>query len=127
MNAAISPASLGGAPSRNWRTLTTKHQVYNTEEHITIKKIATLFSQPRATLIGWFHFLALDLWAGAWEAEDAGRRGTPHARLLPCLILTLLAGPAGLLLYLVLRGRERPALADRALQQGGAAQYAKDV
>lgn len=71
----------------------------------TLSGLASLFSQPRATLIGWFHFLALDLWTGAWEAEDAGRRGTPHWRLLPCLFLTLMAGPAGLLLYLVLCGR----------------------
>ncbi len=70
----------------------------------TLAGIARLFSDPRAALIGWFHYLALDLWTGTWEAEEAARSGVPHLALLPCLALTLLAGPAGLLLFLVVRG-----------------------
>ena len=73
----------------------------------TLAGLAAAFSDPRVTLIGWFHFLALDLWAGAWEAEDAGTSGVPHAALVPSLLLTLLAGPAGLLLYLLLRSATR--------------------
>ena len=69
----------------------------------TLAGLAQLFSDPRAALIGWFHFLALDLWTGAWEAEEARRRGVPALALLPSLALTFLAGPAGLLLFLVLR------------------------
>jgi hypothetical protein len=38
----------------------------------------------------------------SWQAEDAPRAGVPHALLVPCLVLTLFAGPAGLLLYLLL-------------------------
>jgi hypothetical protein len=37
---------------------------------------------------------------GSWEAEDNGQSGAlPHWLLLPCLALTFLAGPTGLLLY----------------------------
>ena len=60
-------------------------------------------------LVGWVHYLALDLWTGAWEAEEAGRRGMPHGAVLPCLLLTFLAGPAGLLLFLALEARWRRA------------------
>lgn len=65
--------------------------------------IAQLFARPEAAFIGWVHYLAFDLWVGAWEAEDAAKRGLPHALLLPCLALTFLVGPIGLLAYLALR------------------------
>jgi hypothetical protein len=65
--------------------------------------IAKLFARPEAAFIGWVHYLAFDLWVGAWEAEDAAKRGLPHALLLPCLFLTFMVGPIGLLCYLALR------------------------
>ena len=69
--------------------------------------LAHAFSTPRVMLVGWVHYLAFDLWV-AWEAEEAGCRGMPHAALVPCLVLTFLAGPVGLLLFLVLRVKWRP-------------------
>ena len=39
-----------------------------------------------------------------WELRDARARGVPHLALLPCLGLTFMLGPVGLLLYFVLRG-----------------------
>lgn len=69
----------------------------------TLAGLARAFSDPHVMLVGWVHYLALDLWTGAWEAEDAGRRGLSHWLLLPCLALTFLAGPIGLLLYLGIR------------------------
>ena len=75
--------------------------------------LAHAFSDPRVMLVGWAHYLALDLWTGAWEAEEAHRAGTPHWALVPALVLTFLAGPAGLLLFLGLRagfGRRRRSL-----------------
>ena len=75
----------------------------------TLSSLAHAFSTPRVMLVGWVHYLAFDLWVGAWETEEAGRRGMPHAALVPCLVLTFLAGPVGLLLFLVLRVRWRSA------------------
>jgi len=40
---------------------------------------------------------------GAWEARDAARRGVPHLLVVPCLVLTFFAGPAGWALYLAVR------------------------
>jgi hypothetical protein len=51
----------------------------------------------------WVHYLAFDLLIGHWEVRDAQSRGIPHALVLPSLALTFLFGPAGWLLYLVLR------------------------
>jgi hypothetical protein len=65
--------------------------------------LAALFSRPEALLIGWVHYLAFDLWVGSWEAEEAERTGVPHLLLLPCLFLTFLLGPVGLLAFLAAR------------------------
>lgn len=69
----------------------------------TLAGLARAFSDPRVMLVGWAHYLALDLWTGAWEAEEAARTGVPHWALVPCLVLTFLAGPAGLLVFLAVR------------------------
>lgn len=69
----------------------------------TLAGLTEGFSRPEAVLVGWVHYLAFDLWVGAWAAEDAGRRGLPHWAVLPCLFFILMAGPFGLLLYLAAR------------------------
>ena len=73
----------------------------------TLGGLARAFSDPHVMLVGWVHYLAFDLWTGAWEAEEAGRRGMPHWAVLPCLALTFLAGPIGLVLFLALRAAWR--------------------
>jgi hypothetical protein len=65
--------------------------------------VITLFKSPRAVLAGWIHFLAFDLLVGLYVATDAARVGITHWWMLPVLFLTLMFGPAGLLLYLVIR------------------------
>ena len=67
--------------------------------------VATLFSNPWLLLAGWLHYLAFDLLIGTWEARDARERGVPHLLLVPCLFLTLMFGPAGWLLYMIVRRR----------------------
>lgn len=78
----------------------------------SLAAVEALMSTRGAILGGWAHFLAFDLFVASWQAEDAPRAGVPHALLVPCLVLTLFAGPAGLLLYLLLAavsGRGRAA------------------
>jgi len=65
--------------------------------------IRDLFANDSALAAGWLHYLAFDLFIGTWEAEDAERSGVPALLLVPCLALTFLFGPVGLLLYFVLR------------------------
>lgn len=69
--------------------------------------VAALFRNPWVLLGGWIHYLAFDLFVGAWEVRDAQRLGLPHAAVIPCLLLTFMLGPAGLLLYWVLRSALR--------------------
>lgn len=69
----------------------------------TLSEVAALFANRWILLGGWVHYLAFDLFIGTWEVRDAGRTGVPHAAVVPCLILTFLFGPAGLLAYLISR------------------------
>lgn len=73
--------------------------------------VAALFATPGVLLAGWVHYLAFDLFLGAWMARRATAEGLPLWALLPALPVTFLVGPAGLLLFLALRGlatRGRP-------------------
>jgi hypothetical protein len=65
--------------------------------------IASSFGEPSLALVAWVHYLAFDLWVGAWEVEAAGRAGMRHLFVVPALVLTFLLGPIGLLTFLVLR------------------------
>ena len=48
------------------------------------------------------HYLAFDLFIGTWIARQAADAGIHHLWVLPCLALTFLFGPAGLLTYAVI-------------------------
>ena len=69
----------------------------------SLADVATLFSNPWILLAGWTHYLAFDLLVGNWEMRDARTRGIPYMLVLPCLVLTFLFGPAGWLLYGIVR------------------------
>ena len=71
----------------------------------SLDEVAALFRDRWALLAGWVHYLCFDMWTGAWELRDAQRRGVPHGLLVPCLALTFLFGPVGLLLYFGVRSR----------------------
>jgi len=80
-----------------------------------IAAISALFSHPVGVLTGWTHYLVFDLFVGAWIARGAARRNVPHALVIPSLILTLMFGPLGLLLYLC--GRSALGRAGWSLQE----------
>ena len=69
----------------------------------SLAAVQTLFSNPWLMLAGWVHYLAFDLLVGNWQVRDAQTHGIPHWAIAPSLILTFLFGPAGLLLYLLVR------------------------
>jgi prepilin signal peptidase PulO-like enzyme (type II secretory pathway) len=69
----------------------------------SLANVMKLFTNEWAVLAGWIHYLAFDLFVGAWEVKDAGERGISHWFVIPCLVLTFLFGPIGFLLYSILR------------------------
>jgi hypothetical protein len=71
----------------------------------TLGDVMKLFSNKWAMLAGWIHYLAFDLFVGAWIVGKGQRDSLPWWRVLPALPLTFMFGPAGLLLFAVLRGK----------------------
>lgn len=65
--------------------------------------VMTLFTQPYVVVAGWVHYLAFDLFIGTWQVSDSVKHNIPHLLVVPCLVLTFLFGPIGLLLYYLIR------------------------
>ena len=69
----------------------------------SLAEVQTLFTHPQIALAGWLHYLAFDLFLGAWAVRTARAEGIPHWTVIPCLLLTFLFGPAGLLAFAIVR------------------------
>ncbi|NRA30049.1 MAG: DUF4281 domain-containing protein [Parvularculaceae bacterium] len=69
----------------------------------SMEGIQSLLMNPTGLVAGWTHYLAFDLFVGAWIARDAGRSQVPIFLIWIPLFFTLMAGPFGLILYLVIR------------------------
>jgi hypothetical protein len=69
----------------------------------SIEAVRALFQSDALLVAGWLHYLAFDLFVGAWEVRTARAEGIPHLLVIPCLALTFLFGPLGFLAFLILR------------------------
>ncbi len=69
----------------------------------TLYGVMSAFTAPHIVVAGWIHYLIFDLFIGAWEARDALRLHIPQLFVIPCLLATLVVGPVGLLLYVIVR------------------------
>jgi hypothetical protein len=65
--------------------------------------VAQLFETPEMLLAGWIHYLAFDLFVGAWIVRSARDAAVPFYQVVPCLALTFLFGPAGFLAFVAIR------------------------
>ncbi len=75
----------------------------------SLDEVRLLFQTPGLLLAGWLHYLAFDLFVGAWEVRTSRAEGIPHFLVVPALVLTFLFGPAGFLLFMVIRAVARQA------------------
>lgn len=80
----------------------------------SLDDVGRLFQTPGLLLAGWLHYLAFDLFVGAWEVRTARSEGIRHLLVLPALALTFLFGPAGLLLFMAIRAIARAARVQEA-------------
>ena len=69
----------------------------------SLEGIMQLFTHKGAVLAGWIHYLAFDLMTGLFIVANAAKNKINHWIVLPCLFFTFMLGPAGLLLYLIIR------------------------
>ena len=70
---------------------------------MSLAGVEKLFSKKEVLLAGWVHYLVFDLFVGAWEWRDAVQHDISQWILAPCLLLTLMFGPVGYLIYFVIR------------------------
>jgi hypothetical protein len=63
----------------------------------SLDEVAVLFGQKNLLLAGRLHYVAFDLFVGAWIARKAERENIRP--VAPALVLTFLFGPAGYLLF----------------------------
>ena len=71
----------------------------------TIEGVRGIFASQGGVTIGWTHYLAFDLFVGLWIARDADAKGFSRVVQAPILLATFLAGPLGLLVWLIVRER----------------------
>jgi hypothetical protein len=82
-----------------------------TPEPPTLTRLAEVLSRQEWALLAWIHFLAFDLFVGRWEYRDSRERQISAWMMGPVLFLTLLFGPLGLLVYLLVRALFRRRIA----------------
>ncbi len=75
----------------------------------TLDNVALLFQTRELLLAGWIHYLAFDLFVGAWIARAARAEAVAFVLVVPCLALTFLFGPAGFLAFSAIRAARRQA------------------
>jgi Domain of unknown function (DUF4281) len=68
-----------------------------------LPEIAALLGSPAGATIAWAHFLAFDLLVGRWMYLESRERAISAWLMAPLLFLTLMLGPLGFLLYLIVR------------------------
>jgi heme A synthase len=73
------------------------------EKFGTLDGVMSLFTNKTAVTAGWVHYLAFDLMVGIWIKKNSIKYGISHRFIIPCLLFTFIMGPAGLLLYLIIR------------------------
>ena len=88
----VDPVRVAGTPAPDMR-------------NYSIAGIRGLFMSDGGIVVGWTHYLAFDLFVGLWIARDADNKGFSRLVQLPFLAVTLLAGPIGLVGWLVVRER----------------------
>lgn len=69
----------------------------------SIAEVRALFASDSGLTAGWLHYLAFDLFVGTWIAQSSASEQLHPLLTLVCLPLAFMFGPAGLLLYLMLR------------------------
>lgn len=69
----------------------------------SLSGVKKLFENDKLVVAGWVHYLAFDLLAGMFIKNNGIRYNINHWLLVPCMLLTFLFGPAGLLLFLIIR------------------------
>lgn len=70
---------------------------------LTFEGFTNLFRSKSMLLTGWLNYLSFCLLVGVWQVHDSHQEKIPHLFVVSPLLLTMVTGPAGLLIYLLIR------------------------
>ena len=71
--------------------------------YLGLSNVSELFKDDYYLLMFWTHFVAVNLFIGAWILKDSQKLNINKVMLALPLILTYLIGPFGILLYWLIR------------------------
>ena len=69
----------------------------------SLNDVRVLFENDHILLAGWLHYLAFDLFIGAWIARESDNLGISRLIQAPILLATYFLGPIGLVVFLSMR------------------------
>ena len=73
------------------------------EIYLSLENLYILFSSESFLLVFWLHFLALNLFLGSWVSINGVKYNIPRGLMFIPLIIIYFIGPAGLILYWMIR------------------------
>ncbi len=75
----------------------------NFELYLGLNSLSNLFTDKSFLILFWVHFLAMNLFCGAWIVKDSQKFGINKALMAIPLLITYFIGPVGLTLYWIIR------------------------
>ena len=77
----------------------------------TLAGVKVLFQSDEAVAMGWLHYLAFDLFVGAYIVRDGQQAGMSRILYSICLPFTFMFGPFGYMLYCIFKALKTKSLA----------------
>ena len=91
---------MAGAFILIWKSLISAQ---NDGHFTTFEGVTSLFRTQEMVWAGWLNYLAFSLCAGIWQLNDSREIKLAHLLVVLGLTMTFIAGPLGLLIYLLFR------------------------
>lgn len=87
-----------------YQTILLDEPIFNVFEiYLSLENLYILFSDESFLLVFWLHFIALNLFLGSWVSLDGVKYNIPRGLMFIPLIIIYFMGPAGLILYWMIR------------------------
>ena len=77
--------------------------IKNFELYLGLDAISILLTYKAFIILFWTHFLAMNLFCGAWIVKDSQKFGINKILISLPLLITYLVGPIGLTIYWIIR------------------------
>ena len=70
--------------------------------YVSLDDLYTIFATESFLLFFWLHFLTINLFLGSWVSREGVKYNIPLRLIILPLLLIFLAGPIGIVLYLLI-------------------------